>query len=299
MKSTNQSMNIFSSNILRTVCIIFLTAAFISCKNENLIQRGDSLEVAYKKAMTLYQSGDYSEAADAFETVIQIARGTEYGREAQYYLAESYFNDERYLLAASEYSRYITLHPRSDKREDAQFKEAFSYYKLSPRYKLDQKHTRTAIEKFRLYNSRYPDSERVDEAANYITELRSKLAKKLYYAADLYERTDRYEAAIVYYDLTIDNYPESIWAQRALVDKIDTYVTYADRSVASKQRERYQSAVEAYETFIQLFPEGEYRPEAEDHVDEARAALANLEENSEGTQQEDSLDVDTSTGSSR
>ncbi|GAA5520727.1 outer membrane protein assembly factor BamD [Aliifodinibius salicampi] len=293
-------MNILSSNFLRLVCILFLAAAFISCKNENLIQRGDSIDVAYKKAMGLYQSGDYSDAAKAFETVIQIGRGTEYGREAQYYLAESYFNDERYMLAASEYSRYVTLHPRSDKREDAQFKEAISYYKLSPRYKLDQKHTRTAIEKFRLYNSRYPNSDRVDEAAKYITELRSKLAKKLYYAADLYLRTDRYEAAIVYYDLTIDDYPESIWAQRALVDKIDTYVTYADRSVASKQRERYQSAVEAYETFIQLFPDGKYRSEAEDHVDEARAALANLEENPEGAQQEDSLDVDdTSTGSSR
>lgn len=292
-------MNIFSSNIFRTVCILFLAAAFISCKNENLIQRGDSLDVAYKKAMGLYQSGDYSDAAEAFETVIQIGRGTEYGREAQYYLAESYFNDKRYLLAASEYSRYITLHPRSDKREDAQFKEAFSYYKLSPRYKLDQKHTRTAIEKFRLYNSRYPNSERVEEAAKYITELRSKLAKKLYYAADLYERTDRYEAAVVYYDLTIDNYPESIWAQRALVNKIDTYITYADRSVVSKQRERYQSAVEAYETFIQLFPNGEYRSEAENHVDEARTALANLEENPEESQEEGSLDVDTSTGNSR
>lgn len=301
MKSINQGMNIFSSNLLRTVCILFLAVAFISCKNEDLIQRGDSLEVAYKKAMSLYQSGDYSDAADAFETVIQISRGTEYGREAQYYLAESYFNNERYLLAASEYSRYITLHPRGDRREDAQFKEAFSYYKLSPRYKLDQKHTRTAIEKFRLYNSRYPNSERVEEAAEYITELRSKLAKKLYYAADLYQRTDRYEAAIVYYDLTIDNYPESIWAQRALVDEIETFVTYADRSVTERQRERYESAVEAYEKFIQLFPDGDYRSEAEDHVDEARSALASLEDNSgeSESQEEDSLDMDSTTESSR
>ncbi|HLR32328.1 MAG TPA: outer membrane protein assembly factor BamD, partial [Fodinibius sp.] len=121
-----------------------------------------------------------------------------------------------------------------------------------------------------------PNSEHRDESGQYITELRSKLAKKLFYSANLYRRTDSYEAAIVYYDLTIDNYPESIWAQRALVDKISTFVTYADRSVESKQRDRYQKAIDAYETFVQLFPEGEYRSEAESHVDDARSAIADL-----------------------
>lgn len=269
-------MKNISTYLSRLSCLLLALTIFVACKNENLIQRGDTLPTAYKKAMALYQSEDYTDAAKAFETVIQLGRGTDYAREAQYYLAESYFNDERYLLASSEYGRYVALYPRSDKREEAQFKEAFSYYKLSPRYRLDQSHTRTAIEKFQLFNSRYPNSERADQAAEYITKLRSKLAKKLYYSADLYMRTDSYEAAIVYYDLTIDNYPESIWAQRALVNKINTYVVYADRSVRSKQRERYQSAVEAYEKFIQLFPEGKYRQQAEEYVDEAREGLADL-----------------------
>lgn len=247
-----------------------------SCKNENLIRRGDDLPTAYKKSMRLYQSGEYRDSAKAFETVIKLGRGTDYAKEAQYYLAESYFKDERYLLASSEFRRFITRYPRADKRHEAQFKEAYSYYKLSPRYKLDQEYTHTAIEKFQLYNSRYPNSDRSQQVANYISELRSKLAKKLYYAADLYMRTDRYEAAIIYYDLTIDKYPETIWAQHALLDEINAYVAYADRSVRSKQRERYQKAIDAYEKFVQLFPEGKYRSKAEEYVDEARAALADL-----------------------
>lgn len=269
-------MKYFSSFSFRMWGPLLIVAVLISCKNENLIQRGDTLPTAYKKAMALYQSGEYTDAAKAFETVIQLGRGTDYAREAQFYLAESYFKDERYLLASAEYARYVSRYPRSAKREEAQFKEAYSYYKLSPRYKLDQEYTRTAIEKFRLFNSRYPDSKRVKQAAHYITQLRAKLAKKLYYAADLYMRTDRYEAAIVYYNLTIDNYPETIWAQRALVDKIAAYVTYADRSIRSKQRERYQAAIDAYEKFIQLFPDGKYRSEADAHVDDARAAIAEL-----------------------
>ncbi|WP_138429657.1 outer membrane protein assembly factor BamD [Fodinibius saliphilus] len=265
-----------STIIIKSSIVLLMFVLLSSCKNQQFIQRGDTLPVAYKKAMRLFQSEKYSDAANAFETIIQLGRGTDYGKKAQYYLGESYFEGERYLLAASEYERYVSLFPRSEDRQSAQFKEAYSYYKLSPRYKLDQSYTRKAIEKFRLYNSRYQSSEKRQEAAQYITEMRAKLAKKLYHAADLYMRIDDYDAAITYYDLTIDKYPESTWAQRSLVDKIKAYNTFAGRSILSKQKERYQKAVSAYETFIQLFPNGEYRSEADEYVDEARAALAEL-----------------------
>lgn len=254
--------------------LIGLTA--VTCARKDLIKPGDTLPQAFGKAKNLYENGKYSEASQAFETVIRIGRGTEYARDAQFYLAESYYEDGRYLLAASEYERFKTLYPQSPRREEADFKEAYCYYELSPRFKLSQKYTNTAIEKFRLFNSRYPDSDRIQQSSEYITELRSKLARKLYNSADLYMRTDQYEAAIIYYDLTIDRYPESKWAERALVNEINAYVMYADRSVRSKQRERYEKAIASYEKYLQLFPDSEYRSQAENYVDDARIALADL-----------------------
>ena len=277
-------MNKISIHLSKLSVLFLILFVVSSCKNEALIKPGDSLQTAYEKAMQLYESERYGESADAFETVIEIGRGTDYGQRAQYYLAQSYFNNDRYLLAASEYERYMSLYPQGQNRQDAQFKEAYCYYQLSPRYKLDQSYTRQAIEKFRLYNSRYASSQKVQEASQYISEMRGKLAKKLYYAADLYMRTDQYEAAITYYDLTIDNYPETDWAQRSLVDEIQAYNTYAGRSVQSKQQERYQKAVDTYEKFVQLFPEGEYRQQAEQYVDEARTALADLGDSSQAQQ---------------
>ncbi len=273
--------NIFGN--LSGILIPLLALTFLSCANKDLIQPGDSLDVAFEKAMKLYEEEEYDQSARAFETVIQVGRGTEFAQDAQFYLAESYFNDERYLLAASEYERYRTLYPRSERREMVDFREAYCYYELSPRYKLSQSYTRRAIESFRLFNSRYPNSDRVQEASDYISDLRSKLAHKLYGAADLYMRTDQYEAAIVYYDLTIDRYPETSWAERALVDEINAYVIYAGRSVPSKQQERYQKAVETYEKYLQLFPEGKNRSKAEEYVDKARVALAELENGQSST----------------
>lgn len=270
-------MNLDIKKLLKILSpILILALVFTSCKNKELIQPGDTVVEAYGKAKALYDKEKYLDAAEAFETVFSLARGTQYAQESQYYLAQSYYNRGRYLLAASEFQRYSSLYPRSDRREETDFKEALSYYKLSPRYQIDQRYTRRAIEKFRLYNSRYPNSEKVQEAAEYITELRSKLAHKLFGAAQLYMRTDRYEAAIIYYDLIISDYPESKWAERALVNEIEAYNIYAEKSVRDKQDERYGKAVETYEKYIQLFPNGANRAEAESHVDKARVALANL-----------------------
>lgn len=264
---------------MRIFFIVLLASfALLSCRSQDLIRPGDSLEVAFEKAKSQYDEENWSQAADAFETVVSIGRGTDLGQEAQFLLAESYYNGKRYLIAASEYERYATFYPRSERRQIVDFKAALSYYHMSPRYKLDQTYTRQAIERFRLFNSRYPDADRVAEASEYIDELRNKLARKQFEAAEFYKRTERFNAAIVYHDLVIDNYPESDWAEEALVEKIESYILYADDSVPSRQLERYNEAISSYETYLQLFPQGENRSRAEDLYDEARNKAEELEE---------------------
>ncbi|WP_290962536.1 outer membrane protein assembly factor BamD [Gracilimonas sp.] len=261
------------SKLLAVLAFLFI---FSACKNDRLIKRGDSVEVAYQKAMAFYEEENYSEAANAFDTVTRVARGTEYGQDAQYYLAESYYKDKQFLLAASEYDRYISYYPQDERRPQIEFRAAMCYYKLSPRYKLDQNQTRKAIERFRLFNNRYPDHEKVQEAAARIDELREKLAHKSYEAARFYVRTEQYKAATIYLDKTIDQFPESKWAEQALVDQIQTYINYADNSVINRQAERYGKAIENYEKFLQLFPESKFREEVENYHDEAVRKLADV-----------------------
>lgn len=256
--------------------LLFILSA---CQNDKLIKRGDTLQVAYQKAMAFYMDEDYTEAANAFDTVTRLGRGTDYGMEAQFYLAESYYKNRQYLLAASEYDRFVSLYPNDERRQQAEFKAAMSYYHQSPRYKLDQSATRNAIERFQLFNNRYPDSELVTESADKINELRNKLARKSYEAAQFYVRTDQYLAATIYLEETIDQYPESKWAEKALVDLIKTYVTYADNSVPVRQEERYSKALDTYEKFLQLFPESDYRSEVENIHDEAQRKLEDVRGN--------------------
>lgn len=255
--------------------------SFAGCRNKNLVRPGDSVSVAFEKGQKLYDKGAYGDAAEAFETVTRQGRETDLAAEAQYLLAESYYKRGLFLLSASEYERFILFYPQDDRTTEIEFKQALSYYKQSPRYKLDQSTTRKAIELFQLFNSKHPDSEFVTESANKIDELRSKLAQKNYEAASFYYRIESYEAASIYFNLTIDQYPESEWAELALVKQIHVFVDYASNSIEEKQRERYTKAVEAYEKFLQLFPESSMREEAEIYKDMADKGLSNLSESSE------------------
>jgi outer membrane protein assembly factor BamD len=259
---------------MRIVSLLILSSlVFMSCRSNDLIRPGDTIEVAFEKAMNQYREGDYAEAAQAFETVVSIGRGTDIGQDAQYYLAESYYNDRRYLLAASEYERYAQFYPNSFRREVVDFKRAESFYFLSPRYRLDQSYTRQALDGLRLFNSRYPDSEFSEKSAQYITELREKLARKQFEAANFYKRTERYEAAAVYYDLVIDDYPETEWAEQSLVEQMHAYILYAENSVQDRQEERFMLALESYNTYMQLFPRGEFRSRMEELYDRAQDGL--------------------------
>ena len=260
-----------------TIVLFPLVLLLTACKNKELVRPGEPLNVAFDKSKALFDKEKYSDAAYGFDLVTRIGRGTNYSEEAQYYLAESYYLDGQFIIAVSEYERFISYYPQHPKRDEVEYKRAMSYYRQSPRYRLDQTATIRAIELFQLFNTKYPDSELVLESAGRIDELRNKLARKNFESAEFYLRIDRYLAATIYFDQTIDQFPESVWAERALVKQIETYIIYADNSIPQKQSERYRLAISNYEKFLQLFPQSGSRETAEALYSEALSKISELD----------------------
>ena len=226
--------------------------------------------------MEYYEQEKYSRAAEYFQGVFDFGRTSEQAADAQLHLARSYYNSRQYILAANEYTRFTDIYRNDPRSEEAEYERAMSYYEQSPSYELDQTPTEQAITYFQLFLDRYPSSDLVNDAEERIRELREKLAHKEYAAAELYERREIYEAAALSFERVFDLYPDTRWADDALLGAIRTYIQYADQSVASRQEERLQAAVDHYQRLVQLFQDSPVLEDAEDFYQTASARLEQM-----------------------
>jgi outer membrane protein assembly factor BamD len=134
-------------------------------------------------------------------------------------------------------------------------------YYLSPRAELDQENTRNAIEGFTLFINRFPASPRIDEAKNYIKELRERLVEKSYLSAKLYYEMKQYRAAVVALNNSLKEFPETRYREEMMFLKLHSLFLYAEYSVRNKQAERYQATLDDYYSFMEEFPKSTYSRE--------------------------------------
>jgi len=241
-------------------------------------------EDAYEKGMAEYQDEDYERAIRYFRTVFNYGRGSEWAPKAQLQLAMAQRKRGRHLVAANEFQRFTQLYRNHTKVPLAQFEQARSYYLRSPQYQLDQSDTRQAIELFQLFIDRYPDHGKVADAQEMVDELRAKLARKKYDAAKHYEQREMWRAATESYRGVFDQYPETPWADDALLGALRSYLRYADRSIQARQAERYQQAIDQFAQLRQLFPDSPLLERAEPLRDEAARKLKQVREQEQESQ---------------
>jgi outer membrane protein assembly factor BamD len=252
------------------------TAIFLAaCAGTGRV-RYDSPEEAYERGYELYEQERYDRAIRYFQGVFDYGRTTESAADAQLYLAHSYFENGDYILAANEYTRFLGTYRNDPRAEGAEYGRALSYYHLSPQYQMDQTNTLQALTYLQLFLDRFPNSDLKDEAEEHIAELREKLAHKEFAAGEMYERRGYFQAAAIQFESVFDEYPDTRWADDALVGAMRSYIAFADRSVAARQPERLRNAINNYERLIQLFRDSPLIAEAEALYERASVQLEQL-----------------------
>ncbi|HIG75725.1 MAG TPA: outer membrane protein assembly factor BamD [Bacteroidetes bacterium] len=236
----------------------------------------NSAQEAYDRGVEAFDRGRYVRAIEHFRTALDFGRTSPLAADAQFYLARAYAEDGQYLLAGNEFTRFIEFY-RSDARlQQAAYERILAYAALSPDHELDQTDTERAIDYIRLYLSQYPESDNADAARALLDELREKLALKRYDNGRLYERRELFEAAMVYYESVLQEYPTSEWADDALIGSLRAQIAFARASVRDRQTERYAEALAKYDRFITLFPNSPHVREAEGLYEQAFQAHRSL-----------------------
>ncbi len=222
-------------------------------------------------AMDMFNDKDYYEAANEFTVIVLRYPGSVVSDSAQFYLAESHFYLDEFIIAAAEYEKLINSMARSPLVPLAQFRLAESYFELSPRPSLDQEYTIKAIREFQNFIEEYPTHPLREEAEKKIASLRAKLAEKKYLSAEIYRKMRKFRAAIIYYDLVLEGYYDTEWADDAMYGKILTYMESEDYDAARLEIYKFQ----------QQFPNSEY-------IEEVNAYMQELPANEEQEQADES-----------
>jgi outer membrane protein assembly factor BamD len=257
---------------LFTSALIILTS--ISCSEFRKIQKSEDWQVKYDGAMKYYEEGDYFRSIALFEEVLPLTRGKTEGEKSQFYYAYAHYKDRQYVLSAHYFKTFYETYSRSELANEAQFMYAYSLYMDSPVFSLDQSNTRQAINAFQIMVNRNPNSAFAAQAIAIINELQVKLETKAFYNAKEYYKIGLLKSAIIAFDNFGKEYPDSDFNEELRYLKIEASYKLAQKSIPSKQKERYLEVIKVFEDFIDDYPETEFIVEGQRLYDNA---LNNLE----------------------
>ncbi len=110
-----------------------------------------------------------------------------------------------------------------------------------------------ALQSFQDFLDTYPNSKFKKDAEQNITEIRSKLARKVFESGRLYRKLQEYKAAIIYLDKVLEQYYDTEWAEKARMEKayclirlreFDQYELLLKEIIARATPQTDQSAIE-------------------------------------------------------
>ena len=258
--------------LLIAVCSLLLH----SCSEYSTVLKSNDYEYRYEAAKALYANGHYRQAAELFGMLLAPLKGTQYGEESLYMLAESNLRARDYESANMFFKKYYQLYPKGSYMEMARFNSAYSLYKQIPDIRLDQTSTIEAITEFQTFLDYCPTTSLKQQVHTIIYELQDKLVKKEYLAAKLYydlgtypgnastNGGSNYEACVVTAQNALKDYP---YASAGLREDLSILVLRAKyhlarQSVAKRQMERFRDTIDEYYAFQNDFPESQYMKEA-------------------------------------
>jgi outer membrane protein assembly factor BamD len=113
-----------------------------------------------------------------------------------------------------------------------------------------------------LFINLYPRSDRSQEAAKLIQDLRDKLEIKSFENAKMYLEIGDFKSAVIAFKNSMRDYPDTQFAEEMEFLTIKAQYLYAKNSFENKQEERFNEAIQLYAEFIESYPGSKFAKEA-------------------------------------
>ncbi|NJC26271.1 outer membrane protein assembly factor BamD [Neolewinella antarctica] len=258
--------------------LLLVALVTLGCKSEfETVRTSGNPESILKQANVYFEAKEYQRAQTLYELSIAPFRGTSDAEQIAYRYAYTYYYTDQFVLASYYFKNFATTYGGSPLREEADFMRAYSNFRLSPVYRLDQSFSVKAIEGFEEFANRYPESERITESNRLIDEMRAKMELKDFESAKLYMDIGRYESAQQSFENVLKDYPETKRGEEIRYLMAMSQYEYATRSFVTRQQERFSKDIELIENFLARYPDSKYAPELTTLLEKDNARLKELE----------------------
>lgn len=255
--------------------LLLVLTMLSACSEYSAVLKSNDYEYRYEAAKALYADGHYRQAAELFSMLLAPLKGTSYGEESLYMLAESNLRAKDYESAAMFFKKYYQVYPKGHYMEMARFNSGYSLYKQVADIRLDQTSTMEAIREYQDFLDYCPNTGLKEQTHAVIYELQDRLVEKEYLSAKLYYDLgtytlnsiyggNNYEACVVTAQNALNDYPYASAGLREDLSILILRAKYhlARQSVEAKRIERFRDAIDEYYAFENDFPESKYLSEA-------------------------------------
>ncbi len=140
------------------------------------------------------------------------------------------------------------------------------------------------MQEFQTFLELYPQSDKVQLAQEYLFEMQEKLALKELMACRLYFNLgnymgNNYESCVVTAREAIKTYPYSKYLEEYQVLILRSRYELANQSINERKPERYRDVIDEQYNYLNMFPEGKYKKEAERYHKQALKAIGQNTDN--------------------
>jgi outer membrane protein assembly factor BamD len=247
----------------RIYIVLIILVLVSSCGEYEKLLKSTDFDLKKTKAKEYFADGKYVKTTELLAQILPRFRATDEAEELNWMNGQAYYGMKDYYMAGTYFKTFIDQFPFGKHAEEANFLAAMCDYKIAARPELDQDNTVNAIEGFNIFMNRFPLSPKVEESKQLVKELQEKLVEKSYLSARLYYDMKQYKAAIVALNSSLKEYADTKFREEMMFLKLNSLFLYAERSLPGKQRERYQSALDDYFSFMEEFPKSLYAKEVD------------------------------------
>ncbi|UCH61860.1 MAG: outer membrane protein assembly factor BamD [Fidelibacterota bacterium] len=216
--------------LILLLCVLSL--ALFNCAGRAAAEL-ESIEERFARGQAFFMKEKWSRAAEDFNWVVLNNPAGNLAIEAQYYYAESLYQQEMYVEAQIEFERLLRRWAGTKHLIEARYRIVQCLVLQSPRtYYYDQKATLDAIDELQTFIDDFPESTQREEAEVLIDELRLKIAQKNYESGRLYLKWRRLAPARLYFEKVLSQFYDTAYADEARVGIVVSYILQDDIKAA-------------------------------------------------------------------